>query len=38
VLTFAASLIMVLLVVSITISYQAIQAARMNPVKSLRSE
>jgi putative ABC transport system permease protein len=38
VLTYAASLSLVLLIVSLTISYQAIRAAQANPVDSLRSE
>jgi putative ABC transport system permease protein len=37
-LTYAVSLVLVLIVVSITIGYQAIRAAQANPVKSLRSE
>lgn len=37
-LTFFISLGLVLLIVSVTISYQAIQAALANPIKSLRSE
>ncbi len=37
-LTYAMSLITILLIVTFTISYQALLAARANPVKSLRSE
>lgn len=37
-LTYAVSLITILLIVTLTISYQAVLAARANPVKSLRSE
>lgn len=36
--TFVISLLLVVLIVSLTISYQAIRAASTNPVKSLRSE
>jgi putative ABC transport system permease protein len=38
VMTYAISFILVLVVVSFTIGYQAIRAARANPVESLRSE
>jgi|JI10StandDraft_1071094.scaffolds.fasta_scaffold161078_1 putative ABC transport system permease protein len=37
-LTYTISFIIILLIVSITISYQALRAAQANPVKSLRSE
>jgi putative ABC transport system permease protein len=36
--TYAISLLVILIIVSITISYQSILAAQANPVKSLRSE
>jgi putative ABC transport system permease protein len=36
--TFVISLLLLVLIVSLTISYQAIRAASANPVKSLRSE
>jgi putative ABC transport system permease protein len=38
VLTYGFSFMLILIVVSLTISYQAIRAARANPVTSLRSE
>lgn len=38
VLTYAISFILILIIVSATISYQALRAAQANPVKSLRSE
>ena len=38
IMTYIGSLVLVLLIVSITISYQAFRAARANPVQSLRSE
>ncbi|HRE66288.1 MAG TPA: ABC transporter permease [Cyclobacteriaceae bacterium] len=38
ILTYALSFILILLIVSLTISYQALRAAQVNPVKSLRSE
>jgi putative ABC transport system permease protein len=38
VLTYGLSFLFILIVVSLTISYQAIRAARANPVTSLRSE
>ena len=38
ILSYVLSLMMVLIVVSLTISYQAFRAARANPVNSLRSE
>ncbi len=38
VVTFAISLLVVFIIVSLTISYQALRAAYTNPVKSLRSE
>lgn len=38
VLSYASSLALVLIIVSLTISYQAFRAARANPVNSLRSE
>lgn len=37
-LTYAISFIIILVIVSVTISYQALHAAQANPVKSLRSE
>lgn len=37
-LTYAISFIIILVIVSVTISYQALRAAQANPVKSLRSE
>ena len=37
-MTYAISLVIVLVIVTVTISYQALQAAQANPVKSLRSE
>jgi putative ABC transport system permease protein len=37
-LTYTISFIIILLIVSITISYQTLRAAQANPVKSLRSE
>ncbi|HEY3401830.1 MAG TPA: ABC transporter permease [Ohtaekwangia sp.] len=37
-LTYGISFLLILLIVTLTISYQAIRAARENPVKSLRSE
>lgn len=37
-LTYAFSFILILVIVSVTISYQALRAAQANPVKSLRSE
>ncbi|MFO0508074.1 MAG: ABC transporter permease, partial [bacterium] len=36
--TYLLSFLLVMAIVSLTISYQAIRAARANPVKSLRSE
>jgi putative ABC transport system permease protein len=38
ILSYALSLALVLVIVSLTISYQAFRAARANPVNSLRSE
>jgi len=38
VLTYGISFLAILLIVSLTISYQALRAAQVNPVKSLRSE
>jgi putative ABC transport system permease protein len=38
VFTYAISFVIILLIVSLTISYQAIRAAQANPVRSLRSE
>lgn len=38
VLTYAISLLVILVIVSLTISYQSIVAAQANPVRSLRSE
>jgi putative ABC transport system permease protein len=38
ILSYVLSLMLVLIVVSLTISYQAFRAARANPVNSLRSE
>jgi putative ABC transport system permease protein len=38
ILSYALSLALVLIIVSLTISYQAFRAARANPVNSLRSE
>ena len=38
ILSYALSLALVLIIVSLTISYQAFRAARANPVSSLRSE
>jgi putative ABC transport system permease protein len=38
ILTYVLSLALVLMIVSLTISYQAFRAARANPVNSLRSE
>lgn len=38
VLTYVISFVIILLVVTLTISYQAIRAAQANPVRSLRSE
>lgn len=37
-LTYALSFVLILIIVSLTISYQAFRAAQANPVKSLRSE
>lgn len=37
-MTYVLSFAVILLIVSLTVSYQAIKAARANPVKSLRSE
>jgi len=37
-LTYGVSFVVILLIVSLTISYQALRAAQANPVKSLRSE
>jgi len=38
IMTYVSSLVLVFLIVSLTISYQALRAARANPVNSLRSE
>ncbi|MBX2896007.1 MAG: ABC transporter permease [Cyclobacteriaceae bacterium] len=38
ILTYTISFILILIIVSLTISYQALRAAQANPVKSLRSE
>jgi putative ABC transport system permease protein len=36
--TFVLSFVLVVLITSLTISYQAVKASMANPVKSLRSE